>query len=163
MTRPGSHALEPLQVGLRGLNRFSSNGRYIFVCQGCCAGHSRIKCFLKCQDSTKRVFFCRLLPLSQHFNREMVSIRIDSLSMYFAEPDAICAVTPFLRRECEVVTRPPGAAAVMCAATPTIIDLSAVGAAPTVKMPHSGFEHRYPARFASKSTVGLLKSSLIYL
>jgi hypothetical protein len=35
----------------------------------------------------------------------MVSIGIDSLSMYFAEPDAVRLVTPLLPRERRIVTR----------------------------------------------------------
>ena len=63
----------------------------------------------------------------------------------------------------KVVDHPDvGRAAVIWLATPTLTTPSWLCAAPTVGRLHSGFEQRYPARFASVSIVRSVKSSLTF-
>src|ERR1039457_2869556 len=66
-------------------------------------------------------------------------------------------------KRAKVVDHPDvGRAAVIWLATPTLTTPSWLCAAPTVGRLHSGFEQRYPARFASVSIVRSVKSSLTF-
>ena len=54
---------------------------------------------------------------------------------------------------------PPGAAAVICAATPKLMASCSVEAGPLVSRRQSGFEQRFPALLARDRTTEALKSS----
>ena len=70
------------------------------------------------------------------------------------------------RRSSGVISRsyrgPPGAAAEMWPATPTLITSSPSEVAPTVASLHDGYEHSHPTRIAIWSFVFSVKSSLLF-
>jgi hypothetical protein len=111
-------------------------------------------------DGLERTLFGVAFPLPQHLDGEVLLVGVDGLAILLAQPNAVAVVAPLLAGQGRIVTRSIGDAAVMCAATPTLMTPLSPSAAPTVAHRQSGLEHTHPARFPIRSFVAAVNSSL---
>ena len=107
----------------------------------------------------KRAIFRVPLPFAQHLDRKARLVGVDQLGAEFAQPNSIACRAALLRRQGVSYLLPPGAAAVICAASPTLTDLFSSKAGPEVGRRHSGLEQWWPARLASVRIVAAGNSS----